>query len=75
MPVRPMSTLTGELDHAACHTCHVITRRPRSAGYDSLVMRPVGLDDAATQAEAILTTLGDQMRVDREAYIDMATAL
>ncbi len=71
----PMTTLTGELDHAA--TIRVMPNTPAQigAGMTLWLCDPSVSEDAATQAEAILSTLGDQMRVDRESYIDMATAL
>ncbi len=71
----PMSTLTDELDHAAA--IRVMPNTPAQIGAGMtlwLCASPVS-DDAASQAEAILATLGDQVRVESEAYIDMATAL
>ena len=71
----PMSTLTGELVHAAAIRVMPNTPAQIGAGMTLWLCAPSVSEDAASHAEAILTTLGDQMRVDREAYIDMATAL
>ena len=71
----PMSTLTGELDHAAVIRVMPNTPAQIGAGMTLWLCAPSVREDAASQAESILATLGDQMRVDRESYIDMATAL
>lgn len=70
-----MSTLTGELDHAAAIRVMPNTPAQIGAGMTLWLCAPSVSKEAASQSEAILTTLGDQIRVDREAYIDMATAL
>jgi len=70
-----MSTLTGELDHSAAIRVMPNTPAQIGEGMTLWLCAPSVSDAAASQAEAILATLGDQMRVDREAYIDMATAL
>lgn len=71
----PMSTLTGELDHSAAIRVMPNTPAQIGAGMTLWLCASSVSEDVASQAEAILATLGDQMRVDRESYIDMATAL
>ena len=70
-----MSTLTGELKHEAAIRVMPNTPAQIGAGMTLWLCAPSVTEDAAAQAEAILETLGDQMRVSQESYIDMATAL
>ena len=70
-----MSTLTGELDHSAAIRVMPNTPAQIGEGMTLWLCAPSVSEDTASQAEAILATLGDQIHVDRESYIDMATAL
>jgi len=70
-----MSTLTGELDHAVAIRVMPNTPAQIGQGMTLWLSSPSVSEEAASQAEAILATLGDQIHVDRESYIDMATAL
>ena len=70
-----MSTLTSELDHTAAIRVMPNTPAQIGEGMTLWLCSPAVSEDAASQADAILATLGDQIRVDRESYIDMATAL
>ena len=70
-----MSTLTRELDHQAAIRVMPNTPAQIGEGMTLWLPSPSVTEDAASQANGILATLGDQVRVDRESYIDMATAL
>ena len=70
-----MSTLTSELDHTAAIRVMPNTPAQIGEGMTLWLCNPSVSEDAASQADSILATLGDQIRVDRESYIDMATAL
>ncbi len=70
-----MSTLTRELDHQAAIRVMPNTPAQIGEGMTLWLPSPSVTEDASSQANGILATLGDQIRVDRESYIDMATAL
>ncbi len=71
----PMSTLMESLNHSS--VIRVMPNTPAQIGAGmSVWLCSSPVDDAtAAQAQSILQTLGDEMRVDNEEYIDMATAL
>lgn len=71
----PMSTLTGELDHASAIRVMPNTPAQIGEGMTLWLCSPSVPEEASTQADSILATLGDQLRVENEAYMDMATAL
>lgn len=70
-----MSTLVEALDHASI--VRVMPNTPAQIGVGmSLWLCSSSVDnDTASMAQAILKTLGDEIRVHDERYVDMATAL
>ncbi len=70
-----MSTLTESLGHQAVIRVMPNTPAQVGAGMSVWLCAPSVPPGAATQAKAVLGTLGQEVRVDNERYIDMATAL
>ena len=70
-----MSTLVDSLDHAS--VIRVMPNTPAQVGAGmSLWLCSSSVDsDTATMAQSILRTLGDEVQVYDEQYLDMATAL
>ena len=70
-----MSTLIESLGHSSVIRVMPNTPAQIGAGMTLWLCSPSVDEDTASQAQSILKTLGDELRVEDEQYIDMATAL
>ena len=70
-----MSTLTEELDHEAVIRVMPNTPAQIGAGMTMWLCSASVDNETAAQTQSILQTLGEEERVEKEEYIDMATAL
>lgn len=70
-----MSTLMASLDHSRLIRVMPNTPAQIGAGMTLWQCSPNVDSDVADQAQSILKTMGDEIRVEEERYIDMATAL
>ena len=70
-----MSTLTEELDHEAVIRVMPNTPAQIGAGMTMWLCSESVDNETAAQTQSILQTLGEEERVEKEEYIDMATAL